>query len=80
MTSGAKIRERIGNCYSRQLYQHTQSRIGHVFLTTDHTGTHIDGPLRFDPEGTSIEKIPVEEFLLPCLICATHQARRADQR
>jgi len=51
-----------------------------VFLTTDHTGTHIDGPLRFDPEGTSIEKIPVEEFLLPCLICATHQARRADQR
>jgi len=48
---GPKIWERIGNCYSRQLYQHTQSRIGHVFLTTDHTGTHIDGPLSLDPSG-----------------------------
>jgi kynurenine formamidase len=53
-----------------------------VFVTTDHTGTHIDGPLRFDPEGTSIEKIPVEEFLLPtCVLDLRHtSARRADQR
>lgn len=62
---GPKIWERLGYSYSRQLYQHSQSRAGRVFLTTDHTGTHIDGPLRFNPKGTPIEKIPIEEFLLP---------------
>jgi arylformamidase len=62
---GPKIWERLGYSYSRQLYQHSQSRAGRVFLTTDHTGTHIDGPLRFDPKGTPIEKIPLAEFIRP---------------
>lgn len=61
---GPKIWERLGYSYSRQLYQNTQSRAGRVFLTTDHTGTHIDGPLRFDPEGAPMEQIPIERFLL----------------
>jgi len=65
---GPKIWERLGYSYSRQLYQNTQSRAGRVFLTTDHTGTHIDGPLRFNPAGTPIEKIPLEEFILPARV------------
>lgn len=65
---GPKIWERLGYSYSRQLYQNTQSRAGRVFLTTDHTGTHIDGPLRYDPNGASIEKIPLEKFLLPARV------------
>jgi kynurenine formamidase len=62
---GPKIWERLGYSYSRQLYQHTQSRAGRVFLTTDHTGTHLDGPFRFDPNGDTIEKLPLERFILP---------------
>jgi kynurenine formamidase len=42
------------------------------------TGTYIDGPLRFDPDGTSIEKIPVEEFLLPiCVLDLRHPSGAA---
>ena len=69
---GPKIWERLGYAYSRQLYQHTQSRAGRVFLTTDHTGTHLDGPLRFDPKGRPIEQIPLEDFIRP--------ARQIDMR
>lgn len=75
---GPKIWERLGYAYSRQLYQHTQSRAGRVFLTTDHTGTHIDGPLRFDPDGTPIEAIPLAAFILPARqIDLRHIARGA---
>lgn len=62
---GPKIWERLGHAYSRQLYQHSQSRAGRVFLTTDHCGTHIDGPLRFDPKGTPLEQVSLERFLVP---------------
>ena len=65
---GPKIWERLGYAYSRQLYQHTQSRAGRVFLTTDHTGTHLDGPLRFDPKGKPIEQIPLEDFIRPACV------------
>jgi arylformamidase len=65
---GPKIWERLGYSYSRQLYQHTQSRAGRVFLTTDHTGTHLDGPLRFDPKGKPIEQIPLEDFIRPACV------------
>jgi kynurenine formamidase len=62
---GPKVWERLGYSYSRQLYQNTQSRAGRVFLTTDHTGTHLDGPMRFDPKGLPIEQVPLDRFLAP---------------
>lgn len=62
---GPKIWERLGYAYSRQLYQNTQSRAGRVFLTTDHTGTHMDGPLRFNPQGEGVEALPLDQFILP---------------
>ena len=73
---GPKIWERLGYSYSRQLYQHTQSRAGRVFLTTDHTGTHLDGPLRFDPAGTPIEQIPLDRFILPAHILDLRKIKR----
>ena len=48
---GPKFWVRLSHAASRPLYQYTQSREGRVFLTTDHVGTHLDGPLRFDPQG-----------------------------
>jgi len=74
---GPKIWERLGYAYSRQLYQNTQSRAGRVFITTDHTGTHIDGPLRFDPKGAPMEKVPLERFLLPARLLDLRSRHRA---
>lgn len=65
---GPKTWERLGYSYSRQLFQNKQSRAAKVFLTTDHTGTHIDGPLRFDRGGTPMEKISVEQLIRPALL------------
>ncbi|MEP9380499.1 cyclase family protein [Aquabacter sp. CN5-332] len=60
---GPKVWERMGYAYARQLQGGTQTRAGRLVLTTDHTGTHIDGPLRFNPQGMPIEQVPLERFL-----------------
>ena len=60
-----KFWERTSYASSRRIFNETQSRSGRVFFTTDHTGTHIDGPLRYDPAGTPIEQVPLERFIRP---------------
>jgi arylformamidase len=66
---GPKFWVRLSHAASRPLYQYTQSREGRVFLTTDHVGTHLDGPLRFDPQGLSIERLPLDRVIRPaCLL------------
>jgi arylformamidase len=62
---GPKVWERMSYAYARQLQGDTQTRRGCIVLTTDHTGTHIDGPLRFDPKGTPLEEVPLERFIVP---------------
>jgi arylformamidase len=65
---GPKFWVRLSHAASRQLYQHTQTREGRVFLTTDHVGTHLDGPLRFDPTGVSIEQLPLDRVIRPARV------------
>jgi arylformamidase len=62
---GPKFWVRLSHAASRPLYQYTQSREGRVFLTTDHVGTHLDGPLRFDPRGLSVERLPLDRVIRP---------------
>ena len=62
---GPKFWVRLSHAASRPLYQYTQSREGRVFLTTDHVGTHLDGPLRFDPQGLSVERLPLDRVIRP---------------
>ena len=62
---GPKFWVRLSHAASRPLYQYTQSREGRVFLTTDHVGTHLDGPLRFDPQGFSVERLPLDRVIRP---------------
>ena len=62
---GPKFWVRLSHAASRPLYQYTQSREGRVFLTTDHVGTHLDGPLRFDPQGASVEQLPLDRVIRP---------------
>ena len=79
---GPKFWVRLSHAAARRLYQNTQSREGRVFLTTDHVGTHLDGPLRFDPVGTPIEQVPLERFIRPARLLVLFrdrlQARRRD--
>jgi kynurenine formamidase len=66
---GPKFWVRLSHAASRPLYQYTQSREGRVFLTTDHVGTHLDGPLRFDPQGLSVERLLLDRVIRPaCLL------------
>ena len=65
---GPKFWVRLSHAASRPLYQHTQSREGRVFLTTDHVGTHLDGPLRFDPMGASVEQLPLDRVIRPARV------------
>lgn len=34
-----------------------------ILVMCDHAGTHIDSPVHFNPEGTSIDKMPVENMV-----------------
>lgn len=62
---GPKFWVRLRYAASRQLHQYTQSREGRVFLTTDHVGTHLDGPLRFDPKGAAVKQLPLDRVNRP---------------
>jgi kynurenine formamidase len=74
---GPKVWERLGYAYARQLQGDTQTRAGRIILTTDHTGTHIDGPMRFDPNGAPIEQIPLQRFITPARLLDLRCAGRA---
>lgn len=74
---GPKIWDRVDYAYSRQLFNETQSRAGRVFFTTDHTGTHLDGPLRFNPAGMPLDELPLQRFILPARLLDLRSANRS---
>jgi arylformamidase len=73
---GPKFWVRLSHAASRPLYRYTQSREGRVFLTTDHVGTHLDGPLRFDPEGLPVERLPLDRVIRPACLLDLRQVGR----
>ena len=36
-----------------------------MMLLSEHTGTHFDAPSHFDPDGCSVEKVPLSTLVLP---------------
>src|SRR5262245_24314946 len=36
-----------------------------MILMPEHTGTHLDAPRHFDPDGAPIDKVPLESLILP---------------
>ena len=40
----------------------------HRFTTTPHVGAHADAPSHFLPEGRTIDAVPLEPYLGPCLV------------
>jgi kynurenine formamidase len=73
---GPKFWVRLSHAASRQLQQHAQTREGRVFLSTDHTGTHLDAPLRFDPKGASVEQLPLERMIRPARLLDLRDVKR----
>ena len=45
------------------------------YTLNEHTGTHIDAPLHFSADGTSVDEIPVENLVAP--LCVIDIAARA---
>lgn len=41
--------------------------VGKLFGTT-HLGTHLDAPYHYDPQGATLEQIPLEMLMGPCLL------------
>jgi arylformamidase len=39
-----------------------------AFTASTHSGTHADAPLHYDPDGTSIEAVPLEPYIGPARI------------
>ena len=42
----------------------------------EHTGTHVDAPLHFSPDGNSVDEIPVEQLVAP--LCVIDIAAKAE--
>jgi arylformamidase len=49
-----------------------------VFMMDEHTGTHVDVPFHFDPDGPTVDKVPVDRFLGPAKFLDVSR-RKADQ-
>ena len=47
------------------------------YTVNEHTGTHIDAPLHFSEDGTSVDEIPVSDLVAP--LCVIDIARRAEE-
>ncbi|MEK6978492.1 MAG: cyclase family protein [Candidatus Hydrothermarchaeota archaeon] len=47
---------------TKKLYINSSSSTKALFLS-DHTGTHVDAPLHFDPEGGDVAQLPLAPFV-----------------
>lgn len=45
----------------------------------EHFATHMDAPLHFDPQGESLDRIPVENFLSAAIVVDVRAATRSNQ-
>ncbi|UWR21786.1 cyclase family protein [Sulfitobacter sp. S190] len=63
---------------ARQVFNWDEHKFNLLELTVnEHTGTHIDAPLHFSPDGQSVAEIPVENLVAP--LCVIDIRARAAQ-
>ena len=61
---------------SKQIYNYAEHSFNlNQYTVNEHTGTHIDAPLHFSKDGTSVDEIPVSELVAP--LCVIDIAARA---
>jgi kynurenine formamidase len=49
-----------------------------AFMMDEHTGTHVDVPFHFDPDGPTVERVPVDRFVGPAKLLDL-TSRKEDQ-
>jgi arylformamidase len=49
--------------------------VGAVAMSV-HVGTHCDAPFHFDPTGPTVDRLPLETFVGPCLVVDVRNASR----
>jgi len=68
---------------TEQLFNYAEHSFNlNQFTVNEHTGTHVDAPLHFSPDGMSVDEIPVSDLFAPlCVIdIAARAAMDADTR
>ena len=50
----------------------------YVLTVNEHTGTHIDAPLHFSEDGTSVDAIPPEQLVCPLCVVDIREKAEAD--
>ncbi len=48
------------------------------FTIEEHSGTHIDAPLHFSADGTSVDELPVESLVVPLCVVHIHERAASD--
>ncbi len=66
-----------GIAYDKQFDFEADGYNLYVLSVNEHTGTHIDAPLHFSPDGASVAEIPVES--LACPLCVVDIRARASE-
>ncbi|HLB69246.1 MAG TPA: cyclase family protein, partial [Thermoplasmata archaeon] len=57
--------------YPKPVFIPWTTRERHGFLSealfmVSHSGTHVDAPLHYRPEGKALHELPVTKFVVPC--------------
>jgi len=55
--------------FEEQLFNYAEHHFNlKEFRVNEHTGTHVDAPLHFSPDGLSVDEIPVERLVVPLAV------------
>lgn len=57
-----------------QTYEN-DGKLSRRFSTPTHQGTHIDAPAHFDPDGATVDELPLETFVGPATVVDLRAAR-----
>lgn len=71
-TPGTPFHTSVAATYGKDGY------FGRNFSMPEHFGTHMDAPLHFDPNGASVDQIPVGKFLAPAVVIDVSSAAKSD--
>ena len=57
----------------------SKGRTSSQFCMSTHTGTHVDAPLHFIPDGKSLDKIPLDQICGPAIVIDISQVETQDR-
>src|SRR5688572_11574194 len=61
------------------LHEHaTHGRSNSIIRFSIHTGTHVDAPYHFDPDGRTMDQVPLDQLLRPAVLCDLRDAAAAE--